>query len=149
MLASTLTAEMSARFPEFFLNLTVVQHKRDVQILQCAEGAFPDAGVVRVNATSTDRMAYRVRAQHSPARTHHSFLHATSAPKREKNVDFLKFREVPRFLMEKGSDLTADGIADIRKIAAGMNRGARRLGDEDPGSSGNRWENIRAKFLVG
>ena len=51
--------EMTAGFqvlPEF----TVVQHKRDVQILQALKAHF-GCGVVRVN--HGDRMAYRVRGQ--------------------------------------------------------------------------------------
>ena len=51
--------EMTAGFqvlPEF----TVVQHKRDVQVLHALKSYF-GCGVVRVN--HGDRMAYRVRGQ--------------------------------------------------------------------------------------
>ena len=109
--------EMSAGFqvlPEF----TVVQHKKDVQILHALKAHF-GCGVVRVN--HGDRMAYRVRGQqHLLERIIPFFMQHPL--KTKKNVDFLKFRDV-LLCMEKGTHLTADGIADIRKIAAAMNRG--------------------------
>ena len=109
--------EMSAGFqvlPEF----TVVQHKKDVQILHALKAHF-GCGVVRVN--HGDRMAYRVRGQqHLLERIIPFFMQHPL--KTKKNVDFLKFRDV-LLLMEKGTHLTTDGIVGIRKIAAGMNRG--------------------------
>ena len=109
-------AEMTAGFqvlPEF----TVVQHKRDVQILHALKAHF-GCGVVRVNRG--DRMAYRVRGQeHLLERIIPFFMQHPL--KTKKNVDFLKFRDC-LLLMEKGAHLTAGGIAEVRKIAAGMNR---------------------------
>ena len=109
--------EMTVGFqvlPEF----TVVQHKRDVQILHALKAHF-GCGVVRVN--HQDRMAYRVRGQeHLRERIIPFFMNHPL--KTKKNVEFLKFRDV-LFLMEKGAHLTADGLAEIRKITASMNRG--------------------------
>ena len=99
--------------PEF----TVVQHKRDVQILYALKAHF-GCGVVRVN--HGDRMAYRVRkGEH--LRTIIAAFFEKHPLKTRKNVDFLKFRDV-LILMERGEHLNADGLAKIRQIAATMNR---------------------------
>ena len=113
-------AEMTAGFqvlPEF----TVVQHKRDVQVLYALKHHF-GCGVVRTN--HGDRMAYRVRG--------HKDLNERIVPffvkhplKTRKNVDFIKFRRVLR-LMDADVHLTAEGIEKIRGIAARMNRGDSR-----------------------
>ena len=109
--------EMTVGFqvlPEF----TVVQHKRDVQILHALKAHF-GCGVVRVN--HQDRMAYRVRMQdHLRERIIPFFM--KHPLKTKKNVEFLKFRDV-LLLMEKGAHLTSDGLAEIRKISGSMNRG--------------------------
>ncbi len=109
--------EMTAGFqvlPEF----TVVQHKRDVQVLHALKGYF-DCGVVRVN--HDDRMAYRVRSK--------EYLLARIVPffikhplKTKKNVDFKKFRRI-LLMMEADIHLSIDGIEAIRAIAAQMNTG--------------------------
>ncbi len=110
--------EMTSGFqvlPEF----TVVQHKRDVQILHALKAHF-GCGVVRVN--HGDRMAYRVRGKDHLLQ--HIIPFFMRHPlKTKKNVDFLKFRDV-LLLMEKGVHLQSEGLAEIRKIAAEMNRGA-------------------------
>jgi hypothetical protein len=112
--------EMSAGFqvlPEF----TVVQHQRDIKVLNALKAYF-GCGVVRVN--HGDRMAYRVRAL-----TH---LNQIVVPffmkhplKTEKNIDFLKFRDVI-LKMNNNEHLTSDGVESIRQIAAQMNRGRSR-----------------------
>jgi len=112
--------EMTTGFqvlPEF----TVVQHKRDVQVLHALKGHF-DCGVVRVNHAA--RMAYRVRAL--------EHLHDRIVPffvkhplKTSKNVDFLKFRDIV-LMMDAQVHLTSTGIEQIRCIAAQMNRGRSR-----------------------
>ena len=111
--------EMSIGFqvlPEF----TVVQHERDVQVLHGLKAYF-GCGVVRRN--HGDRMAYRVRSQeHLLTRIIPFFMQ--HGLKTKKNVDFLKFRDV-LLLMEKGAHLTAEGIDEIRSIAAKMNRASR------------------------
>ena len=113
-------AEMKAGhqvLPEF----TVVQHERDAQVLHGLK-AFFGCGVVRVN--HGDRLAYRVRSlEHLREKIVPFFL---SHPlKTKKNVDFLKFRDVI-LLMERGEHLTPQGIENIRRIAAVMNRGQPR-----------------------
>ena len=112
--------EMTAGFqvlPEF----TVVQHKRDVQILHALKDYF-GCGVVRVN--HGDRMAYRVRSkQHLLDHIVPFFLEHPL--KTKKNVDFRKFRKVV-LMMEKGIHLTADGVGEIRTVASTMNRGSSR-----------------------
>jgi hypothetical protein len=103
--------------PEF----TVVQHRRDVQVLHALKAYF-GCGVVRVN--HADRMAYRVRSQeHLLQRIVPFFM--KHPLKTKKNVDFLKFRDV-LLLMEKGEHLNPDGIERIRAIASAMNRGQPR-----------------------
>jgi hypothetical protein len=112
--------EMTAGFqvlPEF----TVVQHKRDVQVLHALKSYF-GCGVVRVN--HGDRMAYRVRGQKDLIQRIVPFF--VQHPLRtRKNVDFIKFRHVLQ-LMEAGVHLTAEGIEEIRRTAAQMNRGNSR-----------------------
>ena len=100
--------------PEF----TVVQHKRDVQILHALKTYF-GCGVVRVN--HGDRMAYRVR------KTEH--LRDIIVPffekhelKSRKRQEFLKFRDVMA-LMANAAHLNSNGLMKIEQIAAKMNRG--------------------------
>ena len=112
--------EMSVGYqvlPEF----TVVQHKRDVQILHALK-AFFGCGVVRSN--HGDRMAYRVRGKEHLLEhvVPFFFKHPLKSKKRQ---DFIKFRRV-LLAMEAGAHLTQEGLADIRRIASQMNRGAAR-----------------------
>jgi len=103
--------------PEF----TVVQHQRDVQLLHALK-AFFGCGVVRKN--HDDRMAYRVRSLDHLLKQICPFF--VSHPlKSKKNVDFRKFRRIC-LLMEQGAHLTAEGIEEIRRITAQMNRGSLR-----------------------
>jgi hypothetical protein len=103
--------------PEF----TVVQHKRDVQVLHALKALF-GCGVVRSN--HGDRMAYRVRSiKHLNERIVPFFeKHPLKSKKRQ---DFMKFRRVLR-MMAAGDHLTPHGVEEIRRIAAGMNRGQSR-----------------------
>ena len=113
-------AEMSVGFqvlPEF----TVVQHKRDVQILHALKEHF-GCGVVRVN--HGERMAYRVRSlEHLRDVICPFFLRHPL--KTRKNVDFSKFRSIV-LAMDQGIHLTPEGLEQIRSLAAQMNRGASR-----------------------
>ena len=102
--------------PEF----TVVQHNRDVQVLHALK-AFFGCGVVRTN--HGDRMAYRVRAKEHLLKNILPFF-AKHPLKSKKRVDFEKFRRVV-LMMEAGHHLTADGLAEIRRITTQMNRGSR------------------------
>ena len=112
--------EMSAGFqvlPEF----TIVQHERDVQLLHAIKSYF-GCGVVRRN--HGDRMAYRVRSKEHLLERIVPFF--TQNPlKTKKHLDFLKFRRV-LLMMEAGDHLTAEGVEEIRRIAAQMNRGQSR-----------------------
>jgi LAGLIDADG DNA endonuclease family protein len=112
--------EMTAGFqvlPEF----TVVQHERDVQLLEALK-AFFGCGVVRRN--HGDRLAYRVRSKEHLLK--HIVPFFVEHPlKSKKRADFEKFRRV-LLKMEAGDHLTAIGIEEIREIAAQMNRGQPR-----------------------
>ena len=99
--------------PEF----TVVQHERDVQVLQALKTYF-GCGVVRTN--HGDRMAYRVRGKEHLLQIIIPFFEKHSL-KSKKHVDFLKFRDV-LLMMERGEHLTEEGITKIREIASQMNR---------------------------
>ena len=103
--------------PEF----TVVQHKRDVQILYALKDYF-GCGVVRTN--HGDRMAYRVRGiKHL---LEHIIPFFVKHPlKSKKNIDFKKFRKI-LLKIETGDHLTQEGIEEIRRIAQQMNRGSLR-----------------------
>ena len=112
--------EMTAGFqvlPEF----TVVQHRRDVQVLHALKAYF-GCGVVRVN--HGDRMAYRVRGLEHLLRRIVPFFFKHPL-KTSKNVDFLKFRDI-LLLMEKQAHLTGEGVEEIRSVARQMNRGRSR-----------------------
>ena len=113
-------SEMTTGFqvlPEF----TVVQHKRDVQVLHALKRHF-DCGVVRVN--HADRMAYRVRALEHLRDCIVPFF-VKHPLKTSKNVDFHKFRDVV-LMMDAQVHLTSEGIEEIRSIATTMNRGRSR-----------------------
>ena len=109
--------EMTAGYqvlPEF----TVVQHKRDVQILHALKDYF-GCGVVRVN--HGDRMAYRVRSKEHLLK--HIVPFFVKHPlKTKKNVDFKKFRTI-LLKMKADIHLNSAGIEEIRAIASKMNRG--------------------------
>ncbi len=112
--------EMSAGvqvLPEF----TVVQHERDVQLLYALKAHF-GCGVVRAN--HGERMAYRVRGKEHLLRHIVPFFVKHSL-KSQKRTDFEKFRRV-LLKVEAGEHLTADGVEEIRRIAAQMNRGQSR-----------------------
>jgi len=112
--------EMTVGFqvlPEF----TVVQHKRDIQVLHALKAWF-GCGVVRVN--NGDRMAYRVRGNEHLLQRIVPFFMAHSL-KTSKKIDFLKFRDV-LLMMEDRLHLTVDGLEKIRSIADQMNRGRSR-----------------------
>jgi len=103
--------------PEF----TVVQHRRDVQILHALKAYF-GCGVVRVN--HGDRMAYRVRSLEHLAKQIVPFF-LKHPLKTSKNIDFLKFRDVV-LLCQAGEHLTEAGIIKIQQITAQMNHSRAR-----------------------
>ncbi len=112
--------EMSTGYqvlPEF----TVVQHERDVQVLHALKAHF-GCGVVRQN--HGDRMAYRVRKRDHLMK--HIVPFFMKHPlKTKKRLDFIKFRKV-LLKMSAGDHLTAEGLGEIREVAAQMNRGESR-----------------------
>ena len=122
--------------PEF----TVVQHKRDIQILYALKEFF-GCGVVRVN--HGDRMAYRVRDLNQLMEIIVPFFEKHEL-KSKKRVDFIRFRRVV-LKMKDGKHLTPDGLEEIRAQKELMNRGRLR---ESPTFLETE-EIDRAKFLVG
>ena len=113
--------------PEF----TVVQHRRDIQVLHALKAYF-GCGVVRVN--HGDRMAFRVRKTDDLVKRIVPFF-AAHPLKTKKHVDFMKFCRVLA-LMEKGAHLTGEGVDQIRAIASKMNRGSMERESDATGSSG-------------
>jgi LAGLIDADG endonuclease len=118
--------EMTCQFqvlPEF----TVVQHRRDIQLLYALKTFF-GCGVVRRNRA--DRMAFRVRGiEHLNSRVVPFF--EKHPLKSKKRIDFLKFRRIVR-LMAAGEHLNSEGIATIRAIASTMNTGRERESPAPP-----------------
>ena len=103
--------------PEF----TVVQHERDAQLLHALKAYF-GCGVVRKN--HGDRLAYRVRDRKCLIEVIIPFFMKHTL-KSSKNVEFLKFRRVV-LQVESGVHLTPEGVEEIKRIAAQMNRGRPR-----------------------
>ncbi len=99
--------------PEF----TIVQHVRDVKLLHAIK-AFFGCGVVRKN--HGDRMCWRVRKLEDLKTRIIPFFdqHVLKTLKRQ---DYLAFRKVVE-AMSLGRHLNADGLDEIVKIAARMNR---------------------------
>ena len=110
--------------PEF----TVVQHKRDIQILYALKEHF-GCGVVRTN--HGDRYGYRVRGHKNLSEKIIPFFEKHKL-KTKKRIDFEKFRDVVR-LMDKRAHLSLEGIALIQKTANQMNtkRGSNLQIEED------------------
>lgn len=100
--------------PEF----TVVQHKRDTQILNALKKYF-GCGVVRVN--HGDRMAYRVRGLNHLNELIVPFFEKHQL-KTKKKLDFISFRKI-LILINRKEHLTTEGINKIMKIASKMNTG--------------------------
>ena len=112
--------EMSLGFqvlPEF----TVVQHRRDIQLLYALKGFF-GCGVVRTN--HAERMAFRVRGLDQLNERVVPFFEQHSL-RSKKKIDFLKFRKILQ-LMNKGEHLNAEGLTEIRAIASSMNTSRER-----------------------
>ena len=107
-------AEMTAGYqvlPEF----VVVQHVRDVQVLQALKRFFR-CGVVRSN--HEDRWCYRVRNFEGLERICAFF--ERHLLKTRKRGDFEKFRRVIR-LMREQRHLVPEGLLEIAEIAGSMN----------------------------
>ena len=104
--------------PEF----TVVQHKRDIQLLHQFRSTI-GCGVVRRN--HGDRFCFRVRSLNNLAEVIVPFFEKHRL-KSKKGIEFRKFAKVVR-LMVRGDHLTEDGFNRICQIASSMNRGERRI----------------------
>ncbi len=102
--------------PEF----TVVQHKKDIQILYALKRFFR-CGVVRRN--HGDRYAYRVRELKSLEKICDFFL--KHPLKTKKNVELRKFRKII-LMMKEGKHLKKEGILEIIDITSTMNNSSRQ-----------------------
>ena len=101
--------------------LTVVQHKRDLDLLYELRSTM-NCGVVRRN--HGDRFCWRVRNLRNLSEIILPFF--DKYPLRSmKSIDFLKFRKVV-LMMQKGEHLTKEGFSRIQEIASEMNRGKPR-----------------------
>lgn len=114
--------------PEF----TVVQHKRDIQVLYALKKFF-NCGVVRRN--HADRYAYRIRRLDSLEKTCEFFLRHPL--KTKKNIELRKFRKIIS-LMKEGKHLTKEGLLKIVDIALQMNTLNRKI-----------LENVKKELLFG
>jgi hypothetical protein len=101
--------------PEF----RVVQHERDVQVLQALKRFFR-CGVVRRN--HEDRYELRIRKLSSLLDVVAFFERHPLRTK--KNVDFKKFAHIIRW-MSKGVHLTGEGLIRIIEASLSMNRANR------------------------
>ena len=99
--------------PEF----TVTQHQRDIQVLYALKSFF-QCGVVRVN--SGYRYCYRVRNREHLSEIIIPFFEKHKL-KTMKRVNFEKFRRV-LLMMKQGHHLHLQGLSEISKIQAEMNR---------------------------
>jgi len=97
--------------PEF----TIVQHKRDIQVLYALKRFFR-CGVVRPD--NEDRYAYRVRNLKGLRQVCDFFLHHPL--KTKKRIDFLRFHRIIT-MMERGDHLRLEGLFEIVQIAMKMN----------------------------
>ena len=109
--------EMSTGF-QVLPELVIVQNRRNVKVLHALKQHF-GCGVVRSN--HGDRMCWRVRKlEHLQDRIIPFFdRHLLKTLKRQ---DYLAFRRAVR-LMSQGRHLTPEGVTELRRIAARMNRG--------------------------
>ena len=95
--------------PEF----TIVQHKRDIQILYALKHYFR-TGVVRKN--NENIMSYRVRNQKTLRQVIVPFFEKHPL-KTKKRLDFISFRKVI-LMMEHNEHLLESGLQKIREIRA-------------------------------
>ncbi len=107
--------------------LTVVQHERDIDLLHELRSTM-NCGVVRRN--HGDRFCWRVRDLKNLTDIIIPFFERHPL-KSKKAIVFLKFRQVVA-MMQKGQHLTDEGFAEIRSIAASMNRMQQKDSRESP-----------------
>ena len=97
--------------------LTVVQHKRDIDLLHQIR-SFMKCGVVRQN--HDDRYCWRVRDLDNLATMIVPFFEKYNLCSK-KRIEFIKFAKVVRMMAGK-EHYTEEGFEKIRKIASSMNR---------------------------
>ena len=97
--------------------LTVVQHKRDLDLLYRIRSAM-NCGVVRRN--HGERYCWRVRDSKNLAEVIIPFFERYKL-KSKKRIEFLKFAKVVRMMIKK-EHLTQEGFEKISKLASTMNR---------------------------
>ena len=98
--------------------LTVVQHKRDIDLLYKIRSEM-NCGVVRRN--HEDRYCWRVRKLQNLAEIIVPFFERYKL-RSKKRIEFQRFTKVVRMMLKK-EHLTEEGFEKIRKIASTMNRG--------------------------
>ena len=99
---------------QVLVEFVVVQHERDLQILQALKRFFR-AGVVR--QLVDDRYCLRIRKL-EPLQTVCEFFHSHPL-KSKKHVDFCKFRRIMQ-LIDQQQPLQKDGLLEIVDIALSM-----------------------------
>lgn len=99
--------------PEF----VVVQHERDIQILEGLKHFFKCGYIKKNNDT---RLCYIVRNTQHLSNIIIPFFEKHSL-KTKKKIDFLKFRKVLK-LMETKEHLNPDGLKQIEKIVHDMRK---------------------------
>jgi hypothetical protein len=102
--------------PEF----RVVQHERDVSILEQLRQVF---GCGQIVTNHGDRKELRIRGLKQLSERVVPFFEANPL-RTVKQASFVRFAQVLR-MMNNGDHLTTEGLEGIKKLAAGMNRGAR------------------------
>ena len=103
--------------------LTVVQHKRDLQLLHQLRSVM-GCGVVRRN--HGDRFCWRVRDLKNMQEVIIPFFERYPL-RSKKGIEFRRFAKVVAIML-KGEHLTDEGFQRIRAIASTMNRGDREEG---------------------
>lgn len=104
------------------LNFNVTQHMFNRIVLDLCNHFF-GVGQIRVNNKRHAMLIFRVRDLNDLLTVIIPFFE-TNRLRGTKDLDFQDFRTVA-FMMRDGLHLTEDGLATIRKIKAGMNRGRR------------------------
>ena len=101
--------------------LTVVQHKRDIDLLYRLKSTM-NCGVVRRN--HDDRYCWRVRKLENLYNIILPFFEKYALCSK-KRIEFFRFAKVVRMLIEK-KHLTKDGFHRVAEIASCMNRGKQK-----------------------
>lgn len=102
------------------LEFTIVQHKRDINLLYAIKDFF-ECGLVRPNKNKTESVwAFRVRDRKSLETIIIPFFEANPLLT-TKSLNFLKFKQIYS-LVKDGQHLSKQGLHKIRVIKSTMNR---------------------------